>query len=397
MSAIKLCNIFPFLSYNPFVVQEFINSFQSSSSSQQIFFLSHIINFVILIICMTQTNNYSIRHADIYKQFNSIVLLIKQLMSQCPDQGFKYCVSGKCENLKLCVDLYLGTAFSLLLMILCTYQITVRVIEQRRIYKRKQVLFLIILAANIFFLIFTINRHHIFAYFLCYYFDLCFLIFLVYFFTKKATDLNVYNKSKSKLVRGCTYGLFSLFTILLFINIIVYYLFQKNCSYLTLFVIKVVELLSSIIFITGAYFLNQKMNALIIEQIMFTNRMTGVEKTQYIKTRNIKLKFWTLVCVTAFGQIIQWGSDLIYFLYDGSNDSNKCEFLINNNLLNPLVDLFICLFGYFLPLFCAVYLFWYKKKKVQYVESLEVESLPERYYHKLLNKSNSSFSSTQQK
>ncbi|CAD8096771.1 unnamed protein product [Paramecium primaurelia] len=239
------------------------------------------------------------------------------------------------------------------------------------------------------------NRDFIFAYFFCYYFDLCFLIFLVYFFTKKATDLNVYNKSKSKLVRGCTYGLFSLFSAFLFINLTVYYIWNSKCRIIPIFVIKLVELLASIIFITGAYFLNKKMNALIIEQIMFTNRMTGQEKTQYIKTRNIKLKFWTLVCVTAFGQVIQLFSDLIYFIIDVENNQDKCEFLSNNQLQNPLIDLFICLFGYFLPLFCAVYLFWYKKKKIQYVESLEVESLPERYYHKLLNKSNSSFSSTQ--
>ncbi|CAD8107588.1 unnamed protein product [Paramecium sonneborni] len=252
-------------------------------------------------------------------------------------------------------------------MILCLYQIIVRVIEQRRILKRKQFLFLIILAADIFFLIFTMDRNLTFAYFLYFYFDQCFLIFLVYFFTKKATDLNVYNKSKTKLVRGCTYGLFAFFSILLLIDIIVYYFKKENCSYITLFVIRLVELFAIIIFITGAYYLNKKMNALIIEQIMFTNRMTGVEKTQYIKTRNIKLKFWTLVCVTAFGQIIQWVADLIYFINYRQNQSKGCELPAYNVVLKPWVDLLICFFGYFLPLFCAVYLFWFKKKQVQYV------------------------------
>ncbi|CAD8198247.1 unnamed protein product [Paramecium octaurelia] len=240
------------------------------------------------------------------------------------------------------------------------------------------------------------NRNLAFAYFLYFYFDQSFLIFLVYFFTKKATDLNVYNKSNTKLVRGCTYGLCAFFSILLLIDIVVYYTMNEHCSYITLFVIRVVELFASIIFITGAYFLNKKMNALIIEQIMFTNRMTGVEKTQYIKIRNIKLKFWTLVCVTAFGQVIQWSADLVYFIYYKSNKTDICEFPAYNVVVKPWADILICLFGYFLPLFCAVYLFWFKKKQVQYVESLEVESLPERYYHKLLNQSNSSFSSSKQ-
>ncbi|CAD8108077.1 unnamed protein product [Paramecium sonneborni] len=293
-------------------------------------------------------------------------------------------------------SLYLGTACSLLLMTLCIYQITVRVIEQRRIYKRKQLLFLIILTADIFFLIFTMNRNLTFAYFLYFYFDQCFLIFLVYFFTKKAIDLNVYNKSKTILVRGCTYGLFAFFSILLLIDIIVYYLKKENCSFITLFVIRAVELLASIIFIIGAYYLNKKMNALIIEQIMFTNRMTGVEKMQFIKIRNIKLKFWTLVCVTAFGQLIYWSADLVYLINYRENKITQCELAAQNIVSKPWIDLLICLFGYFLPLFCAVYLFWFKKKQVQYVieESLEVESLPERYYHQLLNKSNSSFSSS---
>ncbi|CAD8093068.1 unnamed protein product [Paramecium primaurelia] len=282
-------------------------------------------------------------------------------------------------------SLYLGTACSLLLMTLCIYQITVRVIEQRRFYKRKQILFLIILLADTFFFIFTMDRNLAFAYFLYFYFDQSFLIFLVYFFTKKATDLNVYNKSNTKLVRGCTYGLFAFFSILLLIDIIVYYLRQGygNCSCIqkisqaldiTLFVIRVVELFASIIFIIGAYFLNKKMNALITEQIIFTNRMTGVEKTQFIKIRNIKLKFWTLVCVTAIGQVIQWSADLSYFIYSQSKQTlnqtqQQCYFPAYNIVLTPQVDLLICLFGYFLPLFCAVYLFWFKKKQVQYVRN----------------------------
>ncbi|CAD8198249.1 unnamed protein product [Paramecium octaurelia] len=69
-------------------------------------------------------------------------------MSEGNNQGFIYCVSGKCTDLGLCLDLYLGTACSLLLMTLCIHQITVRVIEQRRLYKRKQLLFLIILLAD---------------------------------------------------------------------------------------------------------------------------------------------------------------------------------------------------------------------------------------------------------
>lgn len=32
-----------------------------------------------------------------------------------------------------------------------------------------------------------------------------------------------------------------------------------------LFVVRIVELLTSVVFITGAYFLNKKMNALIVE------------------------------------------------------------------------------------------------------------------------------------
>lgn len=39
-----------------------------------------------------------------------------------------------------------------------------------------------------------------------------------------------------------------------------------------------IELLISIVFIIGAYYLNKKMNALIIEHITFANRMTEKEK-----------------------------------------------------------------------------------------------------------------------
>jgi hypothetical protein len=79
-----------------------------------------------------------------------------------------------------------------------------------------------------------------------------------------------------------------------------------------LFAVRIVELVTSIIFVIGAYFLNKKMNALILEQMIFNNRMTENEKVVLAKTRTIKWKFWyflfkcrrTLVSVTVFGYVI---------------------------------------------------------------------------------------------
>lgn len=99
---------------------------------------------------------------------------------------------------------------------------------------------------------------------------------MVYFFTKKATDLNVYNKNNTKLVRSCTYGLFGFFSILLISDITFYYIKNRslNCSCMykyyvkidtLLFVVRIIELLTCIVFIIGAYYLNKKMNALIVE------------------------------------------------------------------------------------------------------------------------------------